>query len=248
MILEDPGFKLRIFEKGELLSEIDRPLNKEGQNKTSEGEEEEDDFPQIFQFRVEEVKMFLRVVHFVTSQIIWEDRPIGELAPLEYLLGLQYLEWYENLGVTSTLVNKENQKTYEFWNFLLSKRGISTREQESHSEILVLREEINGSKQTYGHLTFRNYRSELQRNTFLEYIKNQVISRREIQRKHLYHPSHFKRSSDHSSSNSRTKSRGESPIPKVRNFEPMELQELLELSTHERKIHPLMGGIGLVSS
>lgn len=246
MIQKDQETNFRIFEKGDFLQEIEQPLNKEGQTLTFQNDEEEEIFPTVFQFRVEEVKMFLRVVHFVTSQIIWEDRALGNLGPLEILLGLQYLEWYENLGISSSLVNKENQKTYEFWNYLLSKERLSTEEINFPiQEIRNLQEEIYGNQSLYGHLTYRNFRSELARNTFIEYIKTSILQRREIQRKHLYHPSHFKRSSDHSSSNSRSKSRGESPIPKVRNFSFQELSELLNFSTHERKTHPLLGGKGL---
>lgn len=243
MVLEDHELEFRIFEKGDLLLEKEQPLNKEGSTQTFQDEGEEPEFPMVFHFRVEEVKMFLRVVHFVTSQIIWEDRPLGNLGALEYLLGLQYLEWYEGLAVTSSLVNKENHFVYTLWKFLLSKEGLYLQSQEYFStKFLELRKEINEHPESLGHLTFRNFRSELARNTFLSYIKNNIISRREIQRKHLYHPSHFKRSSDHSSSNSRSKSRGENPIPRTREFQTNEILELLDLSTHERKLHPLLGG------
>lgn len=237
------GTKLLALRK-EFSLELDQPENTEDPTLIFRDEMDEDGFPQILHFRIEEVKMFLRVVNFVTCEIIWEDLADKKLAPLEYLIGLQYLEWFEKLSLTSHLFNKETHLVYTFWDYLLSKDGM---QENVPNPLLIIetREIINKEKSSFGHLTLLHYHAELTRDTFLEYITSHLIERRRIQKKSNPRPSHFKRSSDHSASSSRSISRGEQPSLRTRNFRTEELSELSELTIQERKIHPLLVGSSL---
>lgn len=193
---------------------------------------DQDGFPRIFALKTAEVRMFLRVVHFYTGRIIWA-RFAHKLSTLEILLGLQFLEWYENLSISHSLLTKELHVCFQIWNFMLStdvkdaQRSIALK-----SEVRFL---IFSDPETYGHLTVRAYRSECKRESFHNYIRDHVISQRDIQRKGQPGPSHFKRSSDHSSSQRRS-STSSQLSPRIKDFSPIELVELLELSPRERKL------------
>lgn len=189
-------------------------------------------FPKIFALKTAENRMFLRIVFFFTGRIIWA-RYAHKLSTLEILLGLQFLEWFENLSIQHNSLTKELHLCFQIWNFILSKDSEDT--QRSITLKAEARLAITSDNSTYGHLHFRAYRSECKRETFHKYIREFVISQREIQRKHLPGPSHFKRSSDHSSSQRRSSSFSELK-PRVKDFSPFELLELLELSPLERKI------------
>lgn len=178
--------------------------------------------------------MFLRVVQFFTCQLVWEDR--AKVGSLEILLGMQFLEWYENLAVSSNLLSKELHMISTIWNFIFENGKLSSEELSFHPKRKQFRETINKSKSTFGHLTFQHYRSECRRDTFLNYIVNHLVSQREIQRRNQNHQSHFKRSSDHSNSTRGNTSFGRYPTPRVKDIDPQELLELLELSPKERKI------------
>jgi hypothetical protein len=240
MVLIVPMDGPRSYQKGVLYEELEQPENKEGQTFFSD-ELDENGFPTVLQFQVTEVKMFLRIVSFLTCKVVWEKRS-QDLHPFDYLVGLQYLEWYENLSITSHLFNKESQMIYTIWNYLLTPEGSSARNSSQDPYIVKLRERINMNKETLGHLTFLHYRAELTRDTFLRYIRTTVIQKRSIQRESNPRPSHFKRSSDHSSSSSRSASRGENPSEKVRWFTQEEQLSILEFPTQERKNHSLLSG------
>lgn len=183
--------------------------------------------------------MFLRVVFFQTCKKLWEKS--GQpLEPLDLLLALQYCEWFENLSITSHLFNKETQLVYTFWISILNNEGmiektISPLQLERYKRL------VHEAPKEFGHLSFRHFRAELTRDNFLNFIFNHVISKRRLNRKHLPPPSHFKRSSDHSSSSSRSSSRGRTLSPKVRFFSLEEQSRFLELTTQERKFQ-LLGG------
>jgi len=208
------------------------PDGKEDRTLIFKEEYDEDGFPKVFSLKVQEVKMFLRVVHYYTCRLLWEMCP-EDIGPLELLLGFQFLEWYENLPVTSNLLTKELQMTFVIWNSLFDSKKASDR-WNFHPLQMEFREKINENLSQYGHLSYMHYHAECSRESFLNYIHNHLISQREIQRRNQNHQSHFKRSSDHSNS-TRGNTSSRIPPPRVREFELWELNELLELSPQERK-------------
>lgn len=215
------------------------PDGKEDQTQIFQTEVDESGFPKVFFLRTEEVKMFLRIVQFYTCKMVWEE---GSKKPgaLELLLGMQFLEWYENLSVTSALFTKELQMIYTIWNSLIFENKTLEIDDSHSSLVLQFQEKINEHPKFFGHLTFRHYRSECRRDTFLSYIRNHLISQREIQRRNLNRTSHFKRSSDHSNSTRGNTFGRKIPPPRIKEFDSSELLEILELHPHERKIQ-LMG-------
>jgi hypothetical protein len=211
-----------------------QPDNKEDRTQTLRDEMDEEGFPTIFDVKTLEVKMFLRVCQFYTARCIWEVGSGILQDPLMYLLGFQFLDWYENLPITSPYLNKENQLCYHIW------KSIFEKEYDLAHLVLItelegLQDRINESQKEYRHLTFRHYRSECKRGTFLNYIQTNLVSRRKIRRDSQPRPSHFKRSSDHSSSSSRVSS-ASFTTPKVKNFSSEEIQILMSLTPKERKL------------
>lgn len=193
---------------------------------------DQEGFPKIFALKTTESQMFLRIVYFFTGRIVWA-RYAHKLSTLEILLGLQFLEWFENMSITNNSLTKELHLCYQIWNFILSERN-SSDIQSSIALKSEVRTSIFADPQTYGHLSVRAYRSECKRETFHNYVREHVISQREVQRRHLPGPSHFKRSSDHSTSQRRS-STASNLSPRVKEFQTFELLELLELSPLERK-------------
>lgn len=199
---------------------------------------DEEGFPKIFSLKTQEIKMFLRIVHYYSCKLVW-DKSAHKLSTLEMLLGIQFLEWYENLSVSSNLFTKELHFLSEIWNSIFE-----YKERDSEEEFYTFRRyefqyKINHSPEIYGHLSFRHYFSEKSRSNFHNYINDHLVSRRKIQRKNLNHQSHFKRSSDHSTSQRRITSRGNLPSPRLKEYENWELLEFLELSPQERKLQLL---------
>jgi len=181
--------------------------------------------------------MFLRIVRFFTCKVLWEKKTPENLGILESLLMLQYIEWYENLSVTSTLFSYENQIIYNICNSIFELKNLSLRD---FGPLKVeYRRKINEDPQKFGGLHIRHYLSEKRRDTFQNYIFEHLISSRDIQRKNLNHTSHFKRSSDHSTSHRGNASFGFNPIPRVKEFGQSELDFLLDLSPQERKLQLL---------
>jgi len=224
--------------KGDFSKEEFLPDGKESQTYIFRDVFDEEGFPKVFSLRVQEVRMFLRIVHFYTSTLVWEER-IQRVGPLELLLGLQFIEWFENLSVSSSLLTKELHLVYSIWNSIFESKDLSLRENQSFNRS-ELQKEISLNQESLGHLTFRHWRSECKRDTFLNYISSHLISTRELQRRNLNHQSHFKRSSDHSNSTRGNTSFGKIPIPRTKEFSSSELQWFLELTPHERKVQ-LMG-------
>jgi hypothetical protein len=178
-------------------------------------------------------------VYFYSCKRIWSRESTYNLEPLEILLGLQYMEWFENLSLTSTLANKENLLIYQLWNSLLTKENLDLKIQPLFLQ--KVRENISSEPKEYGHLTIRHFYSEIERQLLLNHIIDFTLQRRRIQRESGPRPSHFKRSSDHSSSTSRTSSRGREPTPKNKEFSISELQNYYGFSIQERKLL-LLGG------
>jgi len=221
--------------EGSIAEETNHPSpDKEDPTYTFSIELDDEGFPKIFFLRAQEVSMYLRIVHFFTARIVW-SKMARKIETLELLLGLQFLEWFENLSVTSSLLTPENQVCYQIWNFVLS-----TERESGDFGFTLKREvqkEISQNPSLYGHLTFRHFQSEKRRKQFHNYILTNVLQRREVSRKSLPSPSHFKRSSDHSSTQRGTNGFLQ-PIltPRVKEFAPEELKEFLGLSPHERKL------------
>jgi len=229
-----------------VLSEEHSAQGKEDQKLIFRDELDEEGFPKVFFLRTQEVRMFLRIVQFFTCRLVWEKENVDPNFTLELLLGLQYIEWFENLSVTSTLFNEENLLLHSIWSTLFNLNG-NLKENFRKFNALEFQKMINEKKDIYGHLTFIHYRSECKRDQFLNYIVEHLVSQRKLQLKNLNHTSHFKRSSDHSNSSRESSSVGFIPTAKVREFEIWELLELLKLSPHERKLQLFMGEIPEVS-
>lgn len=216
------------------------PDGKEDQTLIFEEICDETGFPKIFSIKTQEVSMFLRVVHFFTCRMVWEPRS-RKSGPLELLLGLQFLEWFDNLSVSSNLLTKELHLVFTIWNSIFESKELYSDDGHFLSEMSSLQQLINENQDSFGHLTFRHFQSEKRRDTFLNYIFNHLVSYREIQRKNLNHTSHFKRSSDHSNSTRGNTSFGRIPTPRVKDLEPSDLLEFLDLTPHERKLQLLRG-------
>jgi hypothetical protein len=187
----------------------------------------------------------LRTVQFYTAMMVWEKRTDHKFLALEILLGTQFEEWFENLSISSNLFTQELNLISNIWKLILNDKILTNGESPTFNRIEI-QEEINKSQEIYGHLTFRHYRSECKRDTFLNYISEHLISYRKIQRKNLNHTSHFKRSSDHSNSSRESSSAGFIPTPRIKEFDQIERYEFLKLSPHERKVQ-LMGEISEIS-
>lgn len=194
--------------------------------------------PKVFSLKTQEVKMFLRVVQFFTGRIIWE-RDFQSIGALETLLGLQFLEWFENLPVSSNLLSKELHMIYTIWNSIFDERWHLLDSFSYHKKRKEIQKIVSRAPNEFGHLTLRHYQSECRRDTFLNYIRGHLVSQREIQRRNLNKQSHFKRSSDHSNSTRGNTSFGWIPKPRIRDVSPQELKEFLELTPKERK-HKLL--------
>lgn len=214
------------------------PDGKEVQTYIFRNELDDEGFPKIFSLRTQEVRMFLRIVYFFTGRLLWEEDYQGSGA-LEILLGLQFIEWFENLSVSSNLLTKELHLVYTIWNSIFINKGLDSEDSQFHSKRLEVQRGISENPKVFGHLTFRNYRSECRRDTFLNYVRNHLVSYREIQRKSVNHTSHFKRSSEHSNSTRGNTSTERITSPRVKELEPFELLEFLELTPQERKLQLL---------
>jgi hypothetical protein len=206
---------------------------------------DEKGFPKVFSIKFQEIRMFLRVVQFYTGKMVWEKRTDRRNLALEILLGLQFLEWFENLSISSNLFTQELLLISNIWKLILEDQKLANGKFSTFNQ-KEIQIEISNKQEIYGHLTFRHYRSECKRDTFLNYIYNHLVSQRSIQRKNLNHTSHFKRSSDHSNSSRESSSSGFTPSPRIKEFDQLELHEFLKLSPHERKVQ-LMGEISEIS-
>lgn len=211
---------------------------REDQTKIFQDVLDDEGFPKIFVLRTQEIKMFLRIVRFFTCKMVWE-KGINSVGPLEILLGIQFLEWYENLSITSNLFTKELLLLSEIWNSIFDNQIREDRKIFFQFQRFEYQGRINDDPSKYGHLSFRHYFSEKSRGTFHRYIDDHLVSRRKIQRNNQNHQSHFKRSSDHSTSQRRIVSGGNFLSPKLKEFERWELMEYLELSPQERKLQLL---------
>jgi len=228
-------------------SQEDQPENIEEQNNVFKEELYEDGFPFVFNFKVTEVKMFLRVVYFYSCKIIWE-KEVGTLDSLEILLGVQFLEWFENLSLSSNLFNKELLRLYNLWNSIFLEMEVNEGKLTPHFK-LVLRRSFSNESQETPHLSIRHYFSEKGRMQFLNYIISTCLQRREIRRESGPRPSHFKRSSAHSTSSNRSSLGWKPRSPKVREVFPSDrskqkefLEDFSGIPPQERKFQ-LLGGI-----
>lgn len=175
--------------------------------------------------------MFLRLSHYSASQLLWGRHTIG---PLTVLLALQFNEWFENVPVTSSYLNKENELIYRCYDKLLSS---PSKEGRMSSELLELLDEmqklVDSEKKSYGHLTFQYWQSENSRKELWESIWDHVLKRRELSGR--VPSARDGKSSEHSSHAKMITVPPVFPPPRVKEFSQQELNKLIGLSTQDRK-------------
>lgn len=189
-----------------------------------------DGFPTVFNVKAMEVKVFLRVVYFTIANFLWEGEEAKRPGVLEHLLWLQYLEWFEALPVSSNLLTSQNLKVYDLIDLMLS------REYYNLEGLKLLRavgqQEVNQNQERLGSLTYRHWRSEIERETILNYISTLVLNRT-TQR------SNVPKSKSGMSSEYSNPPKKVLPnvlyTPRTRELSRQELVESLNLSPKERK-------------
>jgi len=187
--------------------------------------------PEVFFISTEETRMFLRLSHYSASQLLWGRQSIG---PLTVLLALQYQEWFENVPVTSSYFNRENNLIYQIFDKLLSFPNEEGRMSPELSEFLKeLQVLVDSEKKTYGHLTYQYFGSENSRKELWETIWDHVLKRRTLQGR--VPSGRDGKSSEHSSHAKTITVPTRYPPPRIKDFTQTELDNLIGLSTQDRK-------------
>lgn len=187
--------------------------------------------PEVFFISTVETRMFLRLSHYSAAQLLWGKNTIG---PLTVLLAMQYIEWFENVPVTSTYLNRENETIYRIFDKLLSHPNSEGKMSSELSEFLSeLQKTVDSEKKTYGHLTYQYWASENSRKELWETIWDHVLKRRSLQGR--VPSGRDGKSSEHSSHAKMITVPPKYPPPRVKEFSQEELNGLIGLSTQDRK-------------
>jgi len=199
-------------------------------------EAEDPDFPEVFYFKTEEIKLYLRLSWMLAGKILWT-----EAAPedTEWLLLLGFCEWYLNLPVTSNLNTKENYFVYHLFDDILNNSSIDAKAQEwnwkGEETIPELQKQINTSASEYGHLTYRHFTSEQTRIDLWNSLIPRILKYRTLQKGRVPSPRAGK-SSEYSSHASTDTVPVRYPTPRVKDFDSAELADLISLTPQERKM------------
>jgi len=196
---------------------------------------EDPDFPEVFYFKTEEIKLYLRLSWRLAGKILWTE---NELDALDILLLLGFQEWYQELPVTSNLNNEENYQVYLLFEDIINNSFFEENHYYQSNELCAridkLKKVINTSSSKFGHLTYRHFTSEQSRKDLWDNIIPRILKYRTLQKGRV--PSGRPgKSSEYSSHASTDTGPVRYPSPRVKDFETSELKELIVLSPQERK-------------
>jgi hypothetical protein len=196
--------------------------------------QEDPDFPEVFYFKTEEIKLYLRLSWMLAGKFLWTEL---DLEALDILLMLGYQEWYLELPVTSNLNNEENYQVYLLFEDIINNSKIEKgiwywdNQETKLQEYQAL---VNSNATKYGHLTYRHFTSEQSRKDLWNTIMPRILKYRTLQKGKV--PSGRPgKSSEYSSHASTDTGPVRYPSPRVRDYEISELKELIVLTPQERK-------------
>jgi len=197
---------------------------------------EDPDFPEVFYFKTEEIKLYLRLSWLLAGKILWTR---NDLEAIDFLLLLGFQEWYSNLPITSNLNNSENYFVFRLFDELLNNSTIDEKGQwwwkGEDTKLPELQKQVNANASTFGHLTYRHFTSEQARKDLWDTIIPRVLKYRTLQKGRV--PSaRAGKSSEYSSHASTDTGPVRYPSPRVKDYEVRELEELIALSPQERKM------------
>lgn len=195
---------------------------------------EDPDFPEVFYFKTEEIKLYLRLSWKLAGKFLWTE---NDLEPLDILLMLGFQEWFLELPITSNLNNEENYQVYLLFEDIINNSSIEENVWYWKNQETKLQEYqalVNSNASKFGHLTFRHFTSETSRKDLWDNIMPRILKYRTLQKGRV--PSGRPgKSSEYSSHASTDTGPVRYPSPRVKDFETTELKELIVLTPQERK-------------